>query len=359
MSAHVGPRRVNQGQECSEPRRRRLRAADDALFYGARGGGIRTYLEAKAAFAGRTLAFEHHLVFPGRPGSPDAPGDGFRHKQPSLRLAASNGYRIPLGGSGLQTTLLCALDPGATDESVYLERARETERALLARCHDPGTGLFFDLAGSAERPLQVSTWSSLAPLALTELPEDVRRRLVEEHLLDDRRYRAPFGIPSVSMEEASFRPGFQIWRCWRGPSWMNTSWLLVPAMRDLGYTADADRITDSMLLAVDRHGLREYYNPLTGVGLAARGFAFSALIVDLLPEGPFQNDGVAGCGRGHGAGSAAVPLSMPPASTTGTPAAQLGPRPPRPHPDSEMGPQSGNADGEAARPSAAARIMNT
>ena len=90
---------------------------------------------------------------------------------------------------------------------------------------------------------------------------------------------------------------------------MNTSWLLVPAMRDLGYTADADRITDSMLLAVDRHGLREYYNPLTGVGLAARGFAFSALIVDLLAEGPLQNHG-AGCGR--------------------------------PHPDSEMGPQSGN-----------------
>jgi hypothetical protein len=55
-------------------------------------------------------------------------------------------------------------------------------------------------------------------------------------------------------------------------------------MRELGYTTDADRITDSMLLAVDRHGLREYYNPLSGVGLGARGFAFSALIVDLLAQ---------------------------------------------------------------------------
>ena len=89
----------------NEPLRRRLRVADVALFYGARGGGIHTYLEAKAAFARRTRAFEHHLVFPGRPGSPDAPLDEFRHEQPSLRLAASNGYRIPLGGSGLQTTL--------------------------------------------------------------------------------------------------------------------------------------------------------------------------------------------------------------------------------------------------------------
>ncbi len=89
---------------------------------------------------------------------------------------------------------------------------------------------------------------------------------------------------------------------------MNTSWLLVPAMRELGYARDADRVTESMLLAVDRHGLREYYSPLTGVGLAARGFAFSALILDLLPE---------------------------------------------------IGPRSGNSWLEGPRPSADARIMST
>jgi hypothetical protein len=33
--------------------------------------------------------------------------------------------------------------------------------------------------------------------------------------------------------------------------------------------------------SVDRHGFREYYNPLSGRGLAARGFGFSTLIVDL------------------------------------------------------------------------------
>jgi hypothetical protein len=33
---------------------------------------------------------------------------------------------------------------------------------------------------------------------------------------------------------------------------------------------------------VQRHGYREYYNPFTGQGLAARGFGFSTLLVDLL-----------------------------------------------------------------------------
>jgi hypothetical protein len=165
---------------------------------------------------------------------------------------------------------------------VYAERAARTEAALLERCLDDRTGLFLDLAGRNEHPVAVSTWSALAPLALTELPVDVRRRLVEEHLLSARRYLAPTGIPSVSQEEPSFEPGFSLWRCWRGPSWVNTAWLLVPAMRELGYGEEAERIVGSLVRAAARHGFREYYNPFSGLGLAARGFGFATLLVDLL-----------------------------------------------------------------------------
>jgi neutral trehalase len=168
----------------------------------------------------------------------------------------------------------------------WAARARDTESALLDRCYDERTGLFFDLHGRGERQVRVSTWSSLAPLALASIPEHIRRRLVEEHLLDPRRYHAPCGIPSVSREEPSFTPRFAMWRCWRGPAWVNTAWLLVPPMRELGYEPEAERIVDSLALAADRHGLREYYNPLTGKGLAARDFGMTALLVDL-----FANSG--------------------------------------------------------------------
>ncbi len=97
-----------------------------------------------------------------------------------------------------------------------------------------------------------------------------------------RRYRAPFGIPSVSQEEPSFRPGMYLQRVWRGPSWVNTAWLLAPAMRRLGYAEEADRVTASFVEVVEHHGFREYYNPLNGIGLAARNFGWSTLLVDLL-----------------------------------------------------------------------------
>ncbi len=96
--------------------RRPLRIADVAIFYGERSGGIRTYLEAKAEFARCTGAYEHHLVVPGRPHAtgedalhaehpPSGERSSVRHEQRSLRLAASNGYRIPLGGAGMIATL--------------------------------------------------------------------------------------------------------------------------------------------------------------------------------------------------------------------------------------------------------------
>jgi glycogen debranching enzyme len=169
-----------------------------------------------------------------------------------------------------------------TGEDVYAHRAARTEQALLDKCLDPGTGLFLDLAGRQEKPVRVSTWTALAPLALPGIPDDVKHRLVEEHLLHPRRYGAAVGIPSVAMDEPAFNPRFDRWRCWRGPSWVNTAWLLVPALRDLGYTEEADAIVRGHVAAALRDGLREYYDPRDGAGMAARGFGWSALLVDMV-----------------------------------------------------------------------------
>jgi len=88
-------------QGARAPRPVPLRVADVALFYGERSGGIRTYVEAKAAWARHCGLIEHHVIVPGRSERHDAG----RHELPSLRLAATNGYRLPLGAGGLKQTL--------------------------------------------------------------------------------------------------------------------------------------------------------------------------------------------------------------------------------------------------------------
>lgn len=167
-------------------------------------------------------------------------------------------------------------------DDAYRLRAQRTERALLERCWDERRGLFWDLAGRDHIPLRVSTWSSLAPLALPSLPTEIAQRLIEEHLLHRGRYLAPYGIPSVAIEEPSFRAGWRWRMCWRGPAWINTAWLLLPGLRRHGYAEEAARLLDGCLELVGRSGFREYYNPFTGRGLGARRFGWSTLIVDML-----------------------------------------------------------------------------
>jgi len=95
-------------------------------------------------------------------------------------------------------------------------RAQRIVQALLERSWDPAAALFWDLADGAERPIRVSTWSSLAPLALPGIPAEVKRALVERQLLHPRRYRAGTGIPSVAISEPTFNPRWDRFRCWRG-----------------------------------------------------------------------------------------------------------------------------------------------
>ena len=79
----------------------KLRVADVALFYAERGGGIRTYLDAKAAYAAASGAFEHHLIVPGRRDR----HIGTHHELRSLTVAAANGYRLPTSRGTLERTL--------------------------------------------------------------------------------------------------------------------------------------------------------------------------------------------------------------------------------------------------------------
>lgn len=83
------------------PTRSVLRVADVAVWYGARSGGIRTYLDAKAHFAATTGAIEHHLIVPAA-AERHTPG---RHELPGVLIEAANGYRLPADPRPLLRTL--------------------------------------------------------------------------------------------------------------------------------------------------------------------------------------------------------------------------------------------------------------
>jgi hypothetical protein len=160
---------------------------------------------------------------------------------------------------------------------------------IVERMYDERAGLFRPLAVPVPRSEPALTWAALAPLALPDLPDDIARRLIEEHLLDAERFWLPVPPPSVSATDPAFsrkESKLGIRRYWRGPTWINSAWLLWLGLVRMGYTEHANVIRDRVAAAVARSGLCEYYDPYDGRGMGAEDFAWSTLVMEMLDPDP-------------------------------------------------------------------------
>jgi hypothetical protein len=162
--------------------------------------------------------------------------------------------------------------------------------AIVERMYDERTGLFGPLVRPTPSSRIPVTWTALAPLALPDLPESIGHRLVEEHLLDQRRFWLPFGLPSVAADEPTFQRGdagpWRQKRYWRGPVWINAVWLVWLGLVRLGYREQAEELAARTQAAISLSGLHEYYDPFDGPGMGQSHFAWSTLILEMLNPDP-------------------------------------------------------------------------
>lgn len=186
------------------------------------------------------------------------------------------------------------------DDVRFTRMAERVERALIERCYDQKDRAFYSLYSKSDRPIKVLTVASLLPLLLDSLPRSLADELVGDRLLNPSMFWTPYPVPSVSVGEPTFRassdpvpavfsiPGWlrrQLDRhhlIWRGPSWINTNWMLGRGLRRHGYNQVADELTRRTAAMVANSGFWEYYDPLSGVGLGAGDFGWSTLVVDML-----------------------------------------------------------------------------
>jgi hypothetical protein len=163
----------------------------------------------------------------------------------------------------------------------HRRRAAELRDALLDRCYDPAAGQFRALDRHGD-PIEEYTVSGLAPLVL-DLPAAVVDRMVDSitgprFALNDR-----VPLPSYDLTGAAF----DTTRYWRGPAWINTSWLVLHGLERHGRHSEAATLRAAMLTAVRSEGFREYFDPHSGVGRGVGDFSWSAaLTLDLLASAP-------------------------------------------------------------------------
>ena len=113
--------------------------------------------------------------------------------------------------------------------------------------------------------------------------------MIDEHLLDPEEFWLPVPPPSVAANDRAYSTKdtfLGLRRYWRGPTWVNSAWLVWLGLVRLGYTEQARELAVRLTAAVAREGLREYYNPRTGAGMGASDFAWSALASELVDPDP-------------------------------------------------------------------------
>ena len=160
--------------------------------------------------------------------------------------------------------------------SGQIAAAERVTGSLVERLWDERRGLFLDRTRDGGQ-LSISTWASLAPLALPDLPAELATRLVEEHVTCPARYWRRFPIPSTAADERAYRPRTRLLRYWRGPTWIAGSWLVHRGLRQHGFRDEADELALRTEALVARSGFREYYDPERGDGMGAAAFGMSTL----------------------------------------------------------------------------------
>jgi glycogen debranching enzyme len=164
----------------------------------------------------------------------------------------------------------------------FERRGRRVLAALEEKCWDERAGVFWDLYGYEETRAHVLTFSCLFPLIIDSLDRHMVRRLVEEHLLNEREFWLPFPVPSVAASEPTFDPQYRSKAIWRGPTWVNVNYYLYWGLRAHGYRDVATELAKRTVQMVGQGGMREFFNPSTAEGLGAVDFGWTALVLDLI-----------------------------------------------------------------------------
>ena len=159
------------------------------------------------------------------------------------------------------------------DAAPHREAAARIHAGLMSRLWDGERFLPRDLR--TDRLIERRTILSLAPLLDPDLDHDVAAAVAAD--LASPHFRGPEGLGVASFDMLA--PEFEPRRYWRGPIWANLNWLLGRGLEQQGFATQADALKRTTVELVARAGMREYYDPVTGDGLGAHDFSWTAAAV--------------------------------------------------------------------------------
>ena len=170
------------------------------------------------------------------------------------------------------------------EEATRFENEAEVLKGRIqTQFYDAADGWFYDtnLEGTSFIKGEGSEgWTALwANTASQEQAEAVKKNMMKPNKFYTK---VPFQTMSADHEKFNPLKGY-----WRGPNWLDQAYFGVKGLRNYGFNEDADIATIQIIKGAEGvlgkgKSIRENYHPITGEGLNAKNFSWSAAHIIML-----------------------------------------------------------------------------
>ncbi len=152
---------------------------------------------------------------------------------------------------------------------------------------DDADGMYYDRDERNGHLVKVKSATCFMPLFAGAATPERAKRIVEEHILNEKEFWLAYPIASYAKTEPDYYQGSHHECNWRGPTWAPTNYMAFHGLRRYGFNDTAKELAARLLdmALVKNQVLREYYNAETGEGLGqTRFWGFTALYYGMLLE---------------------------------------------------------------------------
>lgn len=165
-----------------------------------------------------------------------------------------------------------------TDEAKkYNAEAELLKIDIQNKFYDDNTGYFYDIDLTNKKHIIVQGPEGWIPL-WTGVATDEQAKRVVNIIMDTTKFNTFVPLPTLAKDNNKFNPqnGY-----WRGPVWLDQAYFAIEGMRNYGFNKEADLLTKKLIenaegLAKTDAPIRENYHPISGLGLNANHFSWSA-----------------------------------------------------------------------------------
>lgn len=169
-----------------------------------------------------------------------------------------------------------------TEANQFKDEAKILKQKINQTFFSNKKGFYYDFQTTSNKLITIEGTEGWIPL-WAEISSNEQATAVAKIMTDEKKFNTKIPLPTFTADHPKFNPlkGY-----WRGPVWLDQFYFGIDGLKKYGFEKEAETLTNKLWqnadgLLTDKE-IRENYHPITGEGLNAKNFSWSAAHILLL-----------------------------------------------------------------------------